>query len=132
MTNRLGRVLWWGGAGLAAGLGLAVGAADRRLARRETLDPAAAASAGQFVTVDGVRLHYTDEGRGEPGALPVLLLHGFAASIFSWRFTRPALAPHYRVLALDLQGFGFSERVTRPDYTLRRHADLVAGFLAAL
>jgi pimeloyl-ACP methyl ester carboxylesterase len=121
-----------GGAGLAAALGLAVVYANRQLAAVETLDPEAAAPDGQFITVDGVRLHYLDGGARTGDRPPVLLLHGFGASTTTWRHTLPALASHERVLALDFPGHGYSERVTTPTYSLRRTANLVAGFLTAL
>ena len=48
---------------------------------------------------------------GSPEALTtVLLIHGFGASAEHWRFTLPALAPHARVLAIDLLGFGASDK----------------------
>jgi pimeloyl-ACP methyl ester carboxylesterase len=41
---------------------------------------------------------------------PVLLIHGYGASAYHWRYQIPALAQHYRVYALDLLGFGWSEK----------------------
>jgi pimeloyl-ACP methyl ester carboxylesterase len=117
---------------LATALGLTVAYANRQLDAIETLDPEAAAPDGQFLTVDGVRLHYLDGGAPTGDRPPVLLLHGFGSSTYSWRHTIPALASHERVLALDFPGHGYSERVTTPTYSLRRYADLVAGFLTAL
>src|SRR4051812_40836324 len=96
--------------GLALGGGALVARGNRARDRAETLTPEEAAPDGHFVTVDGTRLHYLDSGVAAPGTPPVLLLHGFGASTFSWRHTLPALAEHYRVLALDLRGFGYSER----------------------
>lgn len=63
---------------------------------------------GEFITVDGVRLHYVDRGRGQP----VILMHGassnlrdFASSILD------DLANDYRVLAFDRPGHGYSQRM---------------------
>jgi pimeloyl-ACP methyl ester carboxylesterase len=39
---------------------------------------------------------------------PVLLIHGYGASAYHWRYQIPALSQHYRVYALDLLGFGWS------------------------
>lgn len=79
------------------------------------------------LVVDGLRLRYTDVGDGPV----VVLVHGIATSLESWRLVVGALARAYRVLALDLPGFGFSERpaaLPGPEET----ADLLAGFLDGL
>src|SRR5262245_30989239 len=62
-----------------------------------------------FFDSNGVRIHYTDEGKGEP----VLLIHGFIADItINWTIpgTRKALAQDYRVIAIDNRGHGQSEK----------------------
>jgi pimeloyl-ACP methyl ester carboxylesterase len=56
---------------------------------------------------DGVKVFY--RAAGEPSASVVLLLHGFPASSFMFRELIPRLANHYRVIAPDLPGFGFTE-----------------------
>lgn len=53
---------------------------------------------------DGVELFYTDEGTGDP----VLLVHGWACDSQDWMWLIPALAPTYRVIAVDLRGHGRS------------------------
>lgn len=61
----------------------------------------------EFMTSDGVRLVYDDEGAGEP----VILIHGYACRRGHWEYQREALlAEGYRVVALDLRGFGESAR----------------------
>ena len=60
-----------------------------------------------FVDVNGVRLHYVEEGRGPL----VILAHGFPYLWYSWRSQiRGLAAAGYRVVAPDLRGFGQSER----------------------
>jgi pimeloyl-ACP methyl ester carboxylesterase len=56
-------------------------------------------------TVAGHRVRYVRTGEGPP----VVLLHGFAASIYSWRDLIPALARQHEVVALDFPAFGGSE-----------------------
>ena len=59
--------------------------------------------------IGDITLHYRQWGANS--AEGVLLVHGFAGSTFSWRYTAPALAAAgYRVVAVDLPGFGLSER----------------------
>jgi pimeloyl-ACP methyl ester carboxylesterase len=62
-----------------------------------------------FFDSNGVKIHYTDEGKGEP----VLLIHGFTADItINWTIpgTRKALAQDYRVIAIDNRGHGQSDK----------------------
>lgn len=59
----------------------------------------------RFSEVGGLRLRYVRAGQGTP----VLLLHGFASSIYTWRHVLPALARRHDVVALDLPGFGGSQ-----------------------
>jgi len=67
----------------------------------------------QLVTSDGVRLVYDDEGIGEP----FVLVHGYACRRGHWEYQREALlGAGYRVVALDLRGFGESDR---PEHGLR-------------
>ena len=58
-----------------------------------------------WVEVDGVRLHVADTGGDKP---PVLLLHGWPQHWWEWRDVIWRLAPHHRVIAPDLRGFGWS------------------------
>jgi epoxide hydrolase 4 len=59
----------------------------------------------RYATVNGIRMHYVEAGRGET----VLLLHGFPEFWYSWRHQIAALAPHYRVVAPDLRGYNETE-----------------------
>ncbi len=61
----------------------------------------------RFAQVKGVDVHYKAAGSG-PTAL--VLLHGFAASVFSWREVMPAWAQSNTVVAFDRPGFGLTER----------------------
>lgn len=75
-----------------------------------------------------VTLYYEDEGQGPP----VLLLHGLGESTFTWHEIAPRLAETHRVLALDLKGFGRSEKPADDAYAAEDQAALVARFLIAL
>jgi pimeloyl-ACP methyl ester carboxylesterase len=88
-------------------------------------DPGAYAPAGgQMRTVAGTRTYVIDQGPREGQA--VVLIHGFGGSTFTWRDTVPALAASgYRVIALDLRGFGLSDKVFAADYSHAAQADFV-------
>ena len=77
--------------------------------------------------VGNLRLHYRELGAGPP----VLLLHGWPTSSFLWRKVMLPMAAHNRVLALDLPGFGDSDKPA-DGYTFRFYREAIAGFLDAL
>ena len=78
--------------------------------------------------VAGAKVHYIDEGSGPA----VILIHGFAGSTFSWRFVIPDLAKAHRVIAIDLPGFGFSDRGPDVDYSHAGQAERVVALLDLL
>jgi pimeloyl-ACP methyl ester carboxylesterase len=77
-----------------------------------------------FAEIDGVRLHYQEKGTGTP----LILLHGFTSSTYSWKDVFEPLSKNFRVIAIDLKGFGFSEKPDG-DYTRRTQAVLVSHLL---
>ncbi|MFO0599319.1 MAG: alpha/beta fold hydrolase [Myxococcaceae bacterium] len=77
-----------------------------------------------YLTVDGTRVRYVDVGEGPP----VVLLHGFASSIENWAAVMPRLVKDHRVIALDLRGFGWTDRPVA-DYSPPAQAKLVAELL---
>jgi len=78
----------------------------------------------RFVEIDGVRIHYQEKGLGTP----LVLLHGFTSSTYSWKDVFEPLSKNFRVVAVDLKGFGFSGKPDG-DYTRRAQAQLVAHLL---
>ncbi len=88
--------------------------------------------APRYVEVDGLRVHYIDEG--PHNATPALLLHGEPSWSYLYRTMIPVLvAAGHRVIAPDLVGFGRSDKpAAREDYTYARHVDWMAGLLGAL
>jgi pimeloyl-ACP methyl ester carboxylesterase len=85
--------------------------------------------ADRFVRVGDQLVHIEQAGSGEP----VVLIHGFGASTYSWRKVMPALAASHRVVAIDLNGFGYTQRPkSRASYTREAQAKLVLGTLDAL
>jgi haloalkane dehalogenase len=88
--------------------------------------------APHYATVDGLRIHYLDEG--PKAAAPVLLLHGEPSWCFLYRKMIPVLvAAGHRVVAPDLVGFGRSDKpVLAADYTYARHVAWLTGWVEAL
>jgi haloalkane dehalogenase len=81
----------------------------------------------RFLEVNGSRMHYIDEGEGDP----ILFLHGNPTSSYLWRNVIPHLTPHGRTIALDLIGMGKSDK---PDieYRFFDHVRYAEGFIEAL
>jgi len=81
----------------------------------------------KYAAVDGARIRYLDKGQGPP----VVLLHGFASSLETWDLLVPDLERTHRVIALDLKGFGWSDR-PEGDYSPAAEARLVIKLLDQL
>ena len=77
--------------------------------------------------VNGIRLHYSDQGEGQP----LVMLHGLSDDGTFWAPLAPLLSPPWRVVAPDLRGHGKSDRPPGP-YHLARLADDVAALLDVL
>jgi pimeloyl-ACP methyl ester carboxylesterase len=115
--------------GLTAGALVALWAYPRWLVRRsENVDLADAPKPGSTIRLDGVGIHYVDRGQGQP----LVLIHGLGGSIYNFRYNIPALSEHMRVVALDLKGFGYSERPAAGDYSLAAQARLVGELMDRL
>ncbi len=83
----------------------------------------------EFIQVGDIRVHATQHGSGEP----VVLIHGFGASAHSWRKVIPRLAERYRVVAVDLVGFGLTDRPPGIDrYTRESQVTMIRGVLDEL
>jgi pimeloyl-ACP methyl ester carboxylesterase len=79
------------------------------------------------VHANGSGFHVAEAGAGQP----VLLLHGWPQHWLVWRSVIPLLAPHRRVICLDLRGFGWSD-APRGDYAKEALAQDVFGVLDVL
>ena len=83
-----------------------------------------------YADVDGLRMHYVDEGTGDP----ILCFHGEPSWAYLYRkMTPPLLDGGYRVICPDLAGFGRSDKPTdRGWYSYDRHFEVISGVLASL
>jgi pimeloyl-ACP methyl ester carboxylesterase len=96
---------------------------------RSYADVCAALPQGKLVRVGEQLVHVEQAGCGEP----VVLLHGFGGSSHAWRLLMPTLAKRYRVIAPDLNGFGWTQRPREVGaYTYAGQAETVLGALRAL
>lgn len=82
-----------------------------------------------FLRLGDQLVHVEQAGAGEP----VVLLHGFGASTYAWRKIIPGLAARFHVIAIDLNGFGYTQRPKDfESYTREGQADLVLRVMDAL
>jgi pimeloyl-ACP methyl ester carboxylesterase len=82
----------------------------------------------RFANVDGLELRYRTYGERLPGKPNLILLHGFANSLQSFRLLAPLIAGDYYVVALDMPGFGLSAKPADHDYHNTAQAKIVSAF----
>ena len=85
----------------------------------------------RFVEVEGLRLSYLEAGN-DTGSPPVLLLHGWPTNALLYRHALLAIGAHRRAIALDLPGFGESDKPLDRSYSFRFFDRLLTGFTEAL
>ena len=115
-------------AGVVAVGALAVSAlVNRYLAKKAELKNP---PSGRFVEVDGVRLHYVEQGKGEP----LVLLHGNGSMIqdFETSGLIALAAKNYRVIVFDRPGYGHSERPRSILWTANAQAGLIHNALSQI
>ncbi len=93
-----------------------------------SVNPLAPPASGTFYSYDGIKIHFEDMGSGRP----LVFIHGFAASMDSWRFLVGPFKKDYRLILLDLKGHGYSDRPADAHYSLQDHADVVIGLMKHL
>lgn len=82
-----------------------------------------------YLEIDGMRIHYLDEGTGEV----ILCLHGEPSWCYLYRKMIPILIQKHRAVAPDFIGFGRSDKFTKKnDYTYKMHRDTLLKFIEEL
>lgn len=82
----------------------------------------------KFMEIGGMRVHYTDEGKGEV----VLLVHGTAASLHTWQAWVDVLKKDFRVIRMDLPAFGLTGPAPDRNYSIDSYVKFLRQFLAEL
>ncbi len=75
--------------------------------------------------VEQANIHYLEAGVGEP----LILIHSLGQSLYTWRGVFAELSDHYRVIAIDLPGHGYSSRPDTFTYSMDDTADVLRQFL---
>ncbi len=87
---------------------------------------------GRFTQVNGHRVFHLDIGPERPEGPTLVFIHGFPTSSRDWNGVMELLDGTFRCVALDLLGFGLSDKPEAWSYSLFQQADLVATLLTAL
>lgn len=87
-------------------------------------------SRGKTLTINGFRIFTVDEGESDQET--ILLIHGFPTASWDWHRIWPALRQSYRVVAMDMLGFGFSDKPASHRYSIHEQADVVEGVVRQL
>ncbi len=84
---------------------------------------------GQFIEIDGARLHYIEAGSGTP----ILLIHGLGGQLLNFRHALfGKLTDRHRVVAIDRPGSGYSARTAKADASITAQANTIATAIDAL
>lgn len=94
----------------------------------ENLKKSYANKHSKFIEIDGMQVHYKDEGTG----FPIVLLHGTAASLHTWDDWTTELSKKYRVIRLDLPGFGITGPNKNADYSIESYVKFLHQFLSKI
>ena len=85
-----------------------------------------------FIKVSDHNIRYREYRTPEDNNPNLILIHGFGNNLHSWRSITPLLSEHYNIFALDLLGFGLSDKPTDYDYSNVNQAKTVGEFADAL
>ena len=113
---------------LLAVVALAVASQVARDVPLDELKQSYAGGASRFVDVGGLPVHYRNEGDGPP----LILLHGTGASLHTWDAWAEALRGHFRVIRMDLPGFGLTGPNRDDDYRINAYVAFVDAFRGKL
>jgi pimeloyl-ACP methyl ester carboxylesterase len=91
-----------------------------------------AGPADRFVEVDGIPIRYQTWGEPAEGQPAIVLIHGFANAVTTYRLVGPLLGEEYQVFAIDMPGFGLSGKPTDHNYDNASQADIAEGFIRAM
>ena len=91
----------------------------------ETLKKRYSDSQSQFVSIDGLEVHFKDEGTG----FPIVLIHGTSASLHTWDAWTQKLIENYRVIRMDLPAFGLTGANKNNSYDLESYNQFLESFI---
>jgi len=88
-------------------------------------------NSGQYLTVNDHQIFVIDT-KSSTKKDTILLIHGFPTSSWDWAKIWPALSADYRLIAMDMLGFGFSDKPDPHQYSIHEQADIVEDIVQQL
>ena len=85
----------------------------------------------EFMDLDGMKVHYRDEGNPSD-SIPLVLIHGTSSSLHTWDAWVQDLLPSHRIIRLDMPAFGLTGPNPQQDYSLDYYAHFLHEFLGKL
>ncbi len=85
----------------------------------------------KFINIQGVNVHYRDEGN-QNDSIPLVLIHGTSSSLHTWDSIVPALVGKKRIIRLDLPAFGLTGPHPQRDYSIDFYNQFIDAFLNAI
>ncbi|CAI8436886.1 MAG: 2-hydroxy-6-oxononadienedioate/2-hydroxy-6-oxononatrienedioate hydrolase [Flavobacterium sp. SCGC AAA160-P02] len=79
----------------------------------------------KFIEVDGMQVHFRDEGKG----VPIVLIHGTGASLHTWDDWTKELIKKYRVIRMDIPAFGLTGPNKTGDYSIQSYTNFLHKFV---
>jgi len=79
----------------------------------------------KIIEIDGMQVHYRDEGKG----FPIVLVHGTASSLHTWNAWTNDLKKTNRVIRMDLPAFGITGPNATADYSIKSYTNFLNQFL---
>lgn len=100
-----------------------------RYARKTMVSPSASVVRRTFAYSPSVSINYEVHGNG---SRTLILLHGFGASLETWRDIQPLLQPYFTLYLVDLKGSGLSSKPEDASYSVEEQARIITAFMGSL
>lgn len=84
-----------------------------------------------FIELDGMQVHYRDEGLKRDSLLPIVLIHGTGSSLHTFEAWTSELKSQRRIVRMDLPAFGLTGPFPDKDYTIAHYVEFIQHFLVA-
>jgi pimeloyl-ACP methyl ester carboxylesterase len=88
-------------------------------------------TASSFVSVDGMEVHFRDEGN-QTDTIPIVLIHGTASSLHTFDIWTDSLKKSNRVIRMDLPAYGLTGPFPDSNYSMAHYTEFLKNFLTAL